>query len=374
MVSRAQTDFKHGVLTKINLAELQYNELIVLDKLSESKSLNEGYILPTDWDQVTDDSVWVIKKDKVFYILPPVLSAWGIYDSVNALLGWPSDMGYVFEKAVHDIFRQINKEVYYGKYALGEVHSLPLSGGNVNGRKIAQTILYESDGLILDSDYAIATECKRKPLTRNARGGKQEDIIKDLIDSYINGQVQACRLERAIRTAQENTDGILVFFTDENADSKSIVQGKCEASIINVNCTGVKTVLRLTCTPGNYWILSETGIIGKIEEYLKNTTVLNRSKYKYLKDYSNELNALYEITEKIHSKGNKSMSMNLTRKIIGMNHLFISFDKLYDLSKKMKGSSIGKVLWSFTRIQTRNNTTMNSIEYLINCLNVNCNK
>ena len=370
IVTRAQEDFKCGLVTKIGLEELRNDELVVFEKFSKSNPINEGYILPTEWNKVTDDSAWIIKQDKSFYVLPPVLSAWGIYDGINALLGWPSDSGHVFEKAVHEIFLQLTKKVYHGKYVLKEAKSFlefDKKTKKSNNGRIPQTILYESDGLVLDSDYALVIECKKKPLTREARGGKQEEIIKDLVESYIKGQSQACRLERAIRSVQVTENGDLAFFTVDSVNLESIEHGESEDCKIVAKCADVKTILRLTCTAGNYWILSETGIIGKIDDYFKSASFLNNSNKEIIKEYNNELTALHEVIGKIETKDNLSINKKRIYKKNSMNHLFISFDKLYEVTKKLNGLPIGKVLWNFTRIQDRNNSTMNNIGFFIDC-------
>ena len=370
IVTRAQKDFKCGLVTRIGMEDLRNDELVVFEKLSESNPINEGYILPTEWNKVTDDSAWIIKKDKTFYVLPPVLSAWGIYDSINALLGWPSDSGHVFEKAVHEVFLQLTKKVYYGKYILKEAQSFlefDKKTKKSNNGRVPKTILYESDGLVLDSDYALVIECKKKPLTREARGGKQEEIIKDLVESYIKGQSQACRLERAIRSVQVTENGNLAFFTADSVNLESIEHGESEDCKIVAECADVKTILRLTCTAGNYWVLSEIGIIGKIDDHFKSASFLNNSKNRVLKEYNNELTALHEVIGRIKTKDNISMNKKRINRINSMNHLFISFDKLYEVTKKLNGLPIGKVLWNFTRIQDRNNSTMNNISFLIDC-------
>ena len=407
MTEQAQTDFKNGHVTCLPMIEVNADVLIVLKKLASNRPLNINYLLPTDWDKVTDDSAWIIKKDEYFYVLPPVIPAWGIYDSINEIIGWPSNTGYILECAVHELFGQMNTIVYSGKYLLEEAESLiQKEKSTVLRKKTDRNKVYESDGLVLDSEHAIVLECKQKPFTRVARGGNQEAIIKDFVESYIYSQIQAFRVERAVCKAKKSVEcqGMLAFYTGDEVNSSNIAHGKCSNNKTIANCKDIQCVLRLSCTAGNYWILGETGIVRKleeclmkglnqesgkdgnleeflacelrlpkgekvtVEEYLKCVLHMPDGLMNSVTDYRNELKALYLLAEHYSGKGISVKTVKHTKKVVRMNHLFISFDKLYDIVQKLKEEnrdSIGKVLLLLSRIQVKNYFTMNNIDFIL---------
>ena len=101
------------------------------------------------------------------------------------------------------------------------------------------------------------------------------------------------------------------------------------------------------------------------------------------KSYRNELKVLYKmiecdavkkcedeyaINDLVIVRGKASKEAEKGKKILDLNHLFISFDKLYDIIHKLNGKDIGKALWYLSRIQVKNSFTMNHVDYLLRCL------
>ena len=122
--------------------------------------LNVEYYIPTQWNKVYSDSEWIIKKHDVYYVIPPIISMLGVYDKIGKALDW-ADFGPQIETAVLDLFKNINglKE-YSGKY-------------------LFENRVCECDAIIMSTEYALIIECKRKGISRVARGGSDANIVQD---------------------------------------------------------------------------------------------------------------------------------------------------------------------------------------------------
>ena len=149
--------------------------------------LNVEYYIPTQWNKVYSDSEWIIKKHDVYYVIPPIISMLGVYDKIGKALDW-ADFGPQIETAVLDLFKNINglKE-YSGKY-------------------LFENRVCECDAIIMGTEYALIIECKRKGISRVARGGSDANIVQDIAETYFSSQAQAYRMQRAIESLGKQVD------------------------------------------------------------------------------------------------------------------------------------------------------------------------
>lgn len=318
-------------LNHLNTSEEQK---LFLNHMSTMGPVNKNYNSPYDWDSVDDDSVWLLKKDNMFCFLPNTIAAWGIYDKICSMLAWPDDIGKVVEKAVADLFNNyLHLNVESGTFILDKCK-------------------YESDGIIINDDYAIIIECKQKSLTRQARSGDSKKVLDDIACAYLYSQAQAFRVERAIRTA----DKYLYLYQDKckNAKKGRSRNSKTEKRII-IDVSNVKRIIRLTCVCGNFWILSETGIIKHIEEQY-----INKG---YILPHKKEVEAFLDERKKLLD----IISDNREKRVISMNRLFLAYDKLHQIVvASRKKINIYDAFFKLSRIQSKQNDTMNHLSFIMN--------
>lgn len=159
----------------------------VSNLMAVNDCLNVEYYIPTQWNKVYSDSEWIIKKHDVYYVIPPIISMLGVYDKIGKALDW-ADFGPQIETAVLDLFKNINglKE-YSGKY-------------------LFENRVCECDAIIMGTEYALIIECKRKGISRVARGGSDANIVQDIAETYFSSQSQAYRMQRAIELLGKQVD------------------------------------------------------------------------------------------------------------------------------------------------------------------------
>lgn len=335
-VRKAQHDFETGEICKIPFNSIDSIENKVLESMSSKFQINEGYNNPIQWNKVYSDSEWVIKTNDGFYIIPPIISMLGVYDKIAESLNW-IDFGAQIEEAVLDLFQGIQDlKVYNGKY---------LFEGKV----------YECDSIIVGKEYALIIESKRKGLSRSAREGTCEDIIKDISDTYFLSQSQAYRMQRAIESSERKIE---IYPSSCKIDINEQKNRKFNEEKQIVDCSTVKHFVRISCTGGSFWLASESMITDNIErniEKYKHTT-------KYIDEFIIERDKLLAVKDDEHEK-----------MVIKLDKLFLSYDKLYEivnmLSMEKKGDGLLKGIWQLTRIESKKGDTVNHLSALMDIIN-----
>lgn len=325
LVKSAQSDFEAGIISKIPFDSVSNDEHNILDLMAIKDSLNEEYYVPTQWNKVYSDSEWVIKRHDAYYIIPPIVSMLGIYDKIGKALNWV-DFGPQIEKAVLDLFQDImGLKEYSGKY-------------------LFENEVYECDAIILGKEYALIIECKRKGISRVARGGTNVNIIENISETYFSSQSQAYRMQRAI----ESLGKMVEFYPSKcKISAKKSHNAKYDKYKTKANFMTVKHFIRISCTGGNFWIASEGGIADHIEKHITEYNVERSDSKEYIDSFISEKNKLLASKSNEHEK-----------KIIKLDKLFLSFDKLYDMvikSPKFEegGDALLKEIWKLTRIQSK---------------------
>jgi len=329
LTDSSMRDFASGNLSVIDLDMFSSKEVEVIDKMTANGSLNADYVLPLQWNKVNDDSEWIIKERDNYLLLPSMLSMLGIYDKIGAALNW-QDFGSQIEQAVLDLFGSIyGLNVYSGKY---------LFEGEVD----------ECDAVVIGTKYALIIESKRKGITRAARAGSKADVIKDVAESYFSSQHQAYRMIRAI----VESDGIIGFYPSECDISEKAGENKqYDQYRKDVDFSKIETFIRISCTGGNFWLISEGGIADNIERKIDDFAVDDKNR-KYIDKFKTEREAVC----KLSGSG---------KKVVRLNRLFLSFDKLYDIvtrfeNQGLEGDDLIESIWKLTRTQSKKvNTTDN---------------
>ena len=300
MTCKSHEHFVSGQVLAVSNAKGEMKEFLC--KMSSGSPLNKGYESPEQWNEVTSDSEWILHSGNNFCILPDVTGAWGIYDKLSdilkGVLGNFPDYGHILEGAVRDLFTGLGINIYCGFYYM------------LDGKKC------ECDALVVDDRHAIIIECKQKPLTRKSRGGNEENIIKDIQDSFIKSQEQAARVQRAILCSGGNF-AIYQPAHDCGKDKKTII-----------NCSNVSKFIRISCTCGGYWILGEP----------------------FMARFMNsDLRPEYSLLEKMCRTEHE-------KNVLRLESLFISFDRLYHIASGESHNSVKEVfdaLKQFTHIQSK---------------------
>ncbi len=179
LVRNAHHDFVAGRVSKIPFKSICSEEHNVLELMVARDSINDNFVIPTQWNEVFSDSEWIIKRHDAYYVIPPVVSMLGVYDKIGKALKW-ADFGPQIEKAVLDLFRNITGlQEFSGKY-------------------LFENQVCECDAVIVGTEYALIIECKRKGISRTSRGGTVASIVRDIAETYFSSQSQAYRMQRAI--------------------------------------------------------------------------------------------------------------------------------------------------------------------------------
>lgn len=330
LVREAQCDFENGRISKEPLSVCD-NQRNILDLMSAKKPLNEKYYIPTQWDKINSDSEWLIKRQDAYYIIPPIVSMLGVYDKIGNALGWV-DFGAQIEKAVLDLFRDISglKE-YSGKY-------------------LFENRVCECDAIILGTEYALIIECKRKGLSRTARGGNNTNIVKELSEAYFSSQSQAYRMQRAIFSLEKQVE----FYPSKyDISTKELHNSKYDKYKETVDFSTVKNFIRVSCTGGSFWIVNEGGIAKHFEDHIKEFEIENNK--IYIDEFESERDKFLKMECNKHYK-----------KMIELNKLFFSFDRLYDIvmrstKRNLDGDALLKEFWTLTRVQSKTNDTTNHL-------------
>ena len=322
-------------------SEITKQQQTVLDKMVAGKPLNKGYINPLQLDKVDDDSEWIIKKDNKYYIFVPVLSGLGVYDKIGKAIGW-KDFGPQIETSVQDLFSNID--------------GLKVCSGNC----IFENEIYEADAIILGDKYALLVECKRKGISRKARGGDKNTALKDLSETYFESQKQAYHTHRVIL---ENNGMLELYPPICHINQKLARSGKYDKEKVVVDFSTVEHFVRVSCTGGNFWIAAEGGIADNIERSI-DTLSTNAGLNGYITEFVEEKNRVID----------KAESMEMNPKVIQLDRMFISFDKLYSMVKRIEengktGDALLHDVWIFTRTQSKKGDTMNWKNFFLDLLN-----
>lgn len=338
LVKNAQCDFEAGIISKIPYKSVSNDERNILDLMTANYSINGEYYIPTQWDKVYSDSEWIIKKQDAYYVIPPIISMFGIYDKIGKALDW-IDFGPQIETAVLDLFKNINglKE-YSGKY-------------------LFKKQVCECDAIIMGTEYALIIECKRKGISRVARGGSGANVVQDIAETYFSSQAQAYRMQRAIESLGRQID----FYPSECDISTRESQNTkfCEYKQTAL-FTNVKHFIRISCTGGSFWIASDGGIADHIERHIMEYNVNGKKSKAYIDEYMSEQSELLKLPCYEHKE-----------KSIRLNRLFLSFDKLYDivmtlLKSNKDGDSLLDSIWKLTRISSMKGDSNNHLRMFFN--------
>lgn len=341
LVRNAQNDFETGIITKIPYKSVSDDERNILDLMAVKNPVNETYFIPTQWNRVNSDSEWIIKSQDAYYIIPPIVSMLGVYDKIGKALEW-ADFGPQIEMAVFDLFQDITGlKTYSGKY-------------------LFENQVCECDAVIIGTEYTLIIECKRKGISRVARGGTGVNLIKDIAETYFSSQSQAYRMQRAIELLGKQ---VVFYPSDCNISNKELHNKMYDKYKKVADFATVKHFIRISCTGGSFWIASEGGIADHIESHIKEYEVEGKKNEAYIEEFILERDKLLEL---------KCCEDN--KKIIELNRLFISFDKLYDIvmtSSKLEegGDALLKEIWTLTRIQSKKNDSANHFKMLMNLNN-----
>ena len=334
IVGKSQVAFlKNGACVMAG-DEFDHKTKDILDKMVANKSLNKKFVNPLQWNLVDDDSEWIIKRDGFYYILPPVMSMLGIYDKIGRALGW-KDFGPQIETAVIDLFSGVEGvNVYSGKY-------------------LFENEVFECDAIILGQEYALLVECKKKGISRQARGGDKLKALEDLSQTYFSSQKQAYHTHRAIL---DNNRKLELYPAEYDISAKNSHNEKYKEHKQTVDFSHVNRFIRISCTGGSFWITGEVGIAGNIERQI-DMGYADYSVNGYIADFVEERDKLLGLI------GNDSRAVKLDR-------LFMSFDKLYDLVIKLQvakktGDSLLASIWKMTRVQSKKNDTANHLSWFI---------
>ncbi len=310
--------------------EVSERQRIIIDKMCVGKPLNVEYITPVQWDKVNDDSEWILKKEDKYFILPPVLSALGIYDNIGKAVGW-KDFGPQLETAVKELFSDKKGiSVYSGKYAF-------------------ENKVYEADVIVVGMDFALLIECKRKGISRKARGGDREKIIKDVAETFFSSQKQAYHTYRA---TLENRNKLALYKTE--CKDSAILNNSLENddSINVVDFSNIKNIIRISCTASNFWCASENVVLNNIERLIDMNS-LNIEDNQYIEEYLIERNLALE----------KASALGQNPKAVKRNSLFISFDKLYSIVNKCNDIDLLNTIYELTFIQSKKLDTPNHYSF-----------
>ncbi len=336
MIGIIQKQFIEKGSCILSAGNLSKHQRCILDKMVVTGALNTNYYSPIQWNNVDDDSEFVVKKGNEYFFFPPVISALGVYDRIGRALSW-RDFGTEVEKSVKDLFSNIDGlKVYSGKYTF-------------------EKDVFEADAIVLGTEYALLIECKRKGLSRKARGGDRKSSIKDLAETYFSSQKQAYHTYRAII----DNSGLLELYPSEcNISVKSVEDGDFEEQKTVVDFSTVKNIIRVSCTGGNFWIAAEGGITDNIE---MNIEKFDTEGNDYIQAFINERDYALKCTSKIGKKV----------KPVKLNRMFISFDKLYSivsnaLKANKSGDSLLEQFWKLTRMQSKKGDTLNHLSFFTN--------
>ena len=338
LVKNAQRDFEAGRISKIPFKSVRNDECSILDLMAVNDTLNDEYYIPTQWNKVYSDSEWIIKKNDAYYVIPPIISMLGVYDKIGKALNW-ADFGPQIETAVLDLFKNINglKE-YSGKY-------------------LFDNRVCECDAIIMGTKYALIIECKRKGISRVARGGSEANIVQDIAETYFSSQAQAYRMQRAIESLGRQVD----FYPSEcdisTKEALNVKYCKCKKT---ARFTNVKHFIRISCTGGSFWIASDGGIADHIERHIMDYNVKGKKSKAYIDEFMSERAKLLNLKKK---KKNE--------RCIRLNKLFLSFDKLYDivmtlLKVNRDGDELLDSIWKLTRINSKKGDSNNHLRMFFN--------
>ncbi len=125
----------------------------------------------------------------------------------------------------------------------------------------------------------------------------------------------------------------------------------------------VKNFIRISCTGGNFWIASEGGIADHIENHIREYETGGKDDKVYIDEFLLERDKLLALK-----------CCEYEKRIIKLDRLFVSFDKLYDIvmtspRRKEGGDALLKDIWALTRIQSKQNDTTNHLSMLMNLNN-----
>ena len=334
IIKEGQNKFLNGEIYVLSEGTITAQNKSILDKMVTAEMLNKDFVNPLQWENVTDDSEWIIKLEDKYYILPPVLSMLGVYDKIGKVLEWPN-FGPQLEIAVRDLFSEINDlNVYSGKY-------------------IFEDKVFDCDAIVRGNEYALIIECKRKGLTRKGRSNDQNKTINDIAEAYFSSQRQAYHTHRAIL---ENNNKLDLYPSECNIKAKSSNK-EFETLKQTIDFSSVNRFIRISCTGGNFWIAGESGIDINIEDQIDK----NVNGFRDIAYIANFIEERDKLLKKVCTSGT-------SERIVKLDKMFISFDKLYALvnilhNDGMTGDSLLSRIFSITRTQSKTNDTFNHMNF-----------
>jgi len=250
------TTIYHSALSN-KLQQIDKNTIqIILDFLSHSATVNEKYILPSDYSSIDFFLKPLIKLANTKFLL--MNKSWcspNYYESIatklrDSVLNLESKIGNQIEIFLQDKLSEKGITFSTGKY---------LDSG-VDG---------ECDLLIESEKAIVLIECKKKVLKRESKSGNDITLLLDLAESILEAQIQTGRTEIILREkgsiSLKSKDGktTIVNFNDRQIERVALTQlefgGFQDRTIINQFLKSL-----LTHSFGTY--STDTNIIKKFEK------------------------------------------------------------------------------------------------------------
>lgn len=284
----------------LDAIEKYFQKMVTVDPI------NQNWKNLYDLTEICDDSTWLVgaKNGNKYdaYIPLPSIDCFGLWDKVQAILGY-KNQGYTFEECVREwINDRLGIEVISGKYILNNK-------------------VFESDGILVYDNIVIFIECKTKVLTRKARSLNLYNLIMDLSDSVMKSCMQAFRCELSVRENNFKIYDSIVGDTDLLKNNNGITPIK----IIKLQPNTI--YFKLSVVPFSYGILNEKVITNKILEILMYNIYINPQfiKQEKINSFNRNHREYIDIIKKIYPIYN-----NKFEDLIRNTH-FLTIDILYEL-------------------------------------------
>lgn len=177
------TSFIQNKLKKINQNKIE----LILNFLSHTKPVNKEYLLPDDYVKIDFFLKPLIKISKSkFVLLNKSLCAPNYFEALATHFrkirpNFDSELGYQLEKLLQEKLSEKGITFHSGEYNKDKIDA------------------GECDLLIESDDAIVLIEFKKKPLTRKAKAGIDNNILIDLGDSLFSAQIQAGKVEIILR-------------------------------------------------------------------------------------------------------------------------------------------------------------------------------
>jgi len=193
----------------INKSGFSQSELELITKLSHTQTVNEKFLLPTDFNKSQNPyfkKPFIDCGDK-FLLIDKCYSFWAFYEAILQQLNYKINVGKNLEIILINYLKSKNFKIHFGRYA---------NSGN-----------RECDIVIEENDAIIFCELKKKTITQKSLEGDKEQILVDLEESFLSSSEQLLFHEIFIRKNQR------MIFDDINS-SQSVLDYK-DRDIIRIS-------------------------------------------------------------------------------------------------------------------------------------------